>query len=247
MRVPVALSSWMTSVPVMSDGIRSGVNWMRLNDSVRIRARRRDHQRLRQPRHADQQAVAAAEQRHVGHEFVCNREFATAGRPRSPLGGLGDRLFGLPVRVACSGRPGACRTTDEGGGSRSSIRRVSHPSTICFVTSLSGACPSSRCPSGHVCPRGVSGFRASKPGESGVGERGCPGTVSRVSPSGSLFFGPVEANRSRDPRSDAGRRGGTSDNLPKCRSAAREPADVAGAATHRSRPVSASPGIGRRD
>ncbi len=35
-RVPVALSSSMTSVPVMSEGIRSGVNWMRekLRDSV---------------------------------------------------------------------------------------------------------------------------------------------------------------------------------------------------------------------
>ena len=30
-RLPVCGSSWMMSVPVMSDGIRSGVNWMRLN------------------------------------------------------------------------------------------------------------------------------------------------------------------------------------------------------------------------
>ena len=30
-RRPVAGSSWMMSVPVMSDGIRSGVNWMRVN------------------------------------------------------------------------------------------------------------------------------------------------------------------------------------------------------------------------
>ena len=30
-RLPVATSSSMTSVPTMSDGIRSGVNWMRLN------------------------------------------------------------------------------------------------------------------------------------------------------------------------------------------------------------------------
>ncbi len=30
-RRPVVVSSWMMSVPVMSDGIRSGVNWMRLN------------------------------------------------------------------------------------------------------------------------------------------------------------------------------------------------------------------------
>ena len=30
-RFPVCGSSWMMSVPVMSDGIRSGVNWMREN------------------------------------------------------------------------------------------------------------------------------------------------------------------------------------------------------------------------
>ena len=30
-RLPVSGSSWMMSVPVMSDGIRSGVNWMRAN------------------------------------------------------------------------------------------------------------------------------------------------------------------------------------------------------------------------
>jgi hypothetical protein len=30
-RRPVVASSLMMSVPVMSDGIRSGVNWMRLN------------------------------------------------------------------------------------------------------------------------------------------------------------------------------------------------------------------------
>jgi hypothetical protein len=35
-RSPVALSCWMTSVPVMSDGMRSGVNWMRLNVRFRI-------------------------------------------------------------------------------------------------------------------------------------------------------------------------------------------------------------------
>ena len=31
LRPPVAASSWMMSVPVMSEGIRSGVNWMREN------------------------------------------------------------------------------------------------------------------------------------------------------------------------------------------------------------------------
>src|SRR5213594_1730383 len=38
-RLPVETSSWMMSVPVMSAGIRSGVNWMRLKRSSRTRAR----------------------------------------------------------------------------------------------------------------------------------------------------------------------------------------------------------------
>jgi hypothetical protein len=37
-RRPVAGSSWIRSVPVMSEGIRSGVNWMRENFSSRTRA-----------------------------------------------------------------------------------------------------------------------------------------------------------------------------------------------------------------
>ena len=36
--LPERLSSWITSVPVMSEGIRSGVNWMRLNSSDRASA-----------------------------------------------------------------------------------------------------------------------------------------------------------------------------------------------------------------
>src|ERR671920_742958 len=61
-RRPVVVSSWMMSVPVMSDGIRSGVNWMRLNFRSSTREGV-DEQRLRQPRHADDEAVAADEQR----------------------------------------------------------------------------------------------------------------------------------------------------------------------------------------
>ena len=38
-RAPVSLSSWITSVPVMSEGIRSGVNWMRLNCNDKASAR----------------------------------------------------------------------------------------------------------------------------------------------------------------------------------------------------------------
>ena len=45
----------------MSDGIRSGVNWMRLKRDVEDLAMRADHERLGQPGHADEQAVAAGE------------------------------------------------------------------------------------------------------------------------------------------------------------------------------------------
>src|SRR5438093_689899 len=38
-RLPVDVSSWMMSVPVMSEGIRSGVNWMRVNFSSSTCAR----------------------------------------------------------------------------------------------------------------------------------------------------------------------------------------------------------------
>ena len=47
----------------MSDGIRSGVNWMRLKASDSDLRQRGDHQRLGQAGHAFQDAVAAAEQR----------------------------------------------------------------------------------------------------------------------------------------------------------------------------------------
>ena len=56
----------------MSEGIRSGVNWIRLNWMSRMRARVLTIKRLGQPRHADQQAVAAGKDRgehlldHVG-------------------------------------------------------------------------------------------------------------------------------------------------------------------------------------
>ena len=49
-------------MPVMSDGIMSGVNWMRRNDRLKMRATVRNEQRLGQPRHADQQHVAPGKQ-----------------------------------------------------------------------------------------------------------------------------------------------------------------------------------------
>ena len=47
----------------MSDGIRSGVNWMRLNVRLEHLRQRADQQRLGQPGHADDEAVAADEER----------------------------------------------------------------------------------------------------------------------------------------------------------------------------------------
>ena len=49
-------------VPRMSAGIRSGVNWMRVNLQVERLGERAHQQRLAQARHAFQQAVAADEQ-----------------------------------------------------------------------------------------------------------------------------------------------------------------------------------------
>ncbi len=50
------------SVPVMSDGIRSGVNWMRRKLQAKRVRNGAHHQRLRRARHAGEQAVAADEQ-----------------------------------------------------------------------------------------------------------------------------------------------------------------------------------------
>ena len=47
----------------MSAGIRSGVNWMRLKLEVEDAGERLDEQRLGQPGHAGEQAVAAGEER----------------------------------------------------------------------------------------------------------------------------------------------------------------------------------------
>ena len=49
-------------VPRMSAGIRSGVNWMRLNEQVEHFAERAHQQRLAQPGHAFEQHVPAGEQ-----------------------------------------------------------------------------------------------------------------------------------------------------------------------------------------
>ena len=51
-----------TLVPVMSEGIRSGVNWMRLKPAPMIRAMRFDHQSLRRSGHALDERVSFGEE-----------------------------------------------------------------------------------------------------------------------------------------------------------------------------------------
>ena len=96
-------SSSSTSVPVMSAGIRSGVNWIRLNDRSRISRERLDQQRLRQTGHAGEQAVPAGEERHqdlVDDVVLPDDHLADLGEdPRAAVGhALGDegqsRLLG---------------------------------------------------------------------------------------------------------------------------------------------------------
>ena len=79
-----SLSSWMTSVPVMSAGIRSGVNWMRLNCSESASASVRISSVLARPGHADEQAMAAGEQRdqQLLDHFAAGRRCACRFRRR---------------------------------------------------------------------------------------------------------------------------------------------------------------------
>ena len=85
-RLPVARSSSITSAPRMSDGMRSGVNWMRLNRRCDRLGELLDEQRLREPRHAPQQDVTAGEKR--------NQDLAD-----DPLL-ADDRLGQLPLEAA---------------------------------------------------------------------------------------------------------------------------------------------------
>ena len=72
-RWPVVGSSSMMSVPVMSDGMRSGVNWMRLKTRPSVCAIVRTISVFAVPGKAGDQAVAADEQRDedlVEHFFL---------------------------------------------------------------------------------------------------------------------------------------------------------------------------------
>ncbi len=79
----------MMSVPVMSDGMRSGVNWMRRNCEAERVGDGAHHQCFRRARHAGQQAMAADEdgdQDLVEHFLLADDHLAhlLAGFPRAP-------------------------------------------------------------------------------------------------------------------------------------------------------------------
>ena len=85
----------MMSVPVMSDGIRSGVNWMRLNFRSSTCASVAISSVFARPGHADDQAVAADEQRQ-------QHQLDDVGLADDALLQLGDDL--LPAGVHLVGQ-----------------------------------------------------------------------------------------------------------------------------------------------
>ena len=85
-------------MPVMSEGIMSGVNWMRRNDRLEDPRDGADQQRLGQARHADQQDVAAGEQpgqQLLDHALLADDDLADLVAEASI--GVGERgdLFGV--------------------------------------------------------------------------------------------------------------------------------------------------------
>ena len=99
----------------MSLGIRSGVNWMRVERQVERARQARDEQRLRQARHADEQRVAAREDR-------------DAGARRSPSPARRSARCSSVFICACTARRrsreasvmafGSCREGPDGGSGR---------------------------------------------------------------------------------------------------------------------------------
>ena len=78
-------------MPVMSDGIRSGVNWMRLKSRSRMSASVLISSVFARPGHAGDQAMAAGEQRdqHLLDDFVlADDDLAELGE--NALAALGD-------------------------------------------------------------------------------------------------------------------------------------------------------------
>ena len=96
LRLPLAGSWSMISVPVMSLGIRSGVNWIRRELQVQGLGQRRDGQRLRQARHADRQAMSPredADEHLLDHLVLADDDLVNLVDQR--LAGLGNPADGF--------------------------------------------------------------------------------------------------------------------------------------------------------
>ena len=93
----VAGASWSNSVPVMSEGIRSGVDWIRLNTSD-MSAPASYQERLGQTGHAHQQAVPA--RKHGDHHLVDHLVHAD-----DDLADLGDDAIALSAVRLDGGGP----------------------------------------------------------------------------------------------------------------------------------------------
>ena len=107
----------MMFVPMMSAGIRSGVNWMRLNAQVDDVGERADQQRLAQARHALEQHVAAGEQagQRLSHDLAPGRRSPGRPRPRS-RGASSTKLGPRPVRPSGRGAASIAAADGKGGG-----------------------------------------------------------------------------------------------------------------------------------
>ena len=141
-----ASGSSSTFVPVMSEGIRSGVNWIRLKPTSRIRAIELTISVLARPGHADQQHVPAGEDRRqdqLDHLALADDDLVELGdhhvarvaelveKLRDPVAGRGH-AFRRPVCRSSEsqgkGRYPTCdRTRDACRGAR---RSVAHETTI---------------------------------------------------------------------------------------------------------------------
>ena len=116
-------------MPMMSAGIRSGVNWMRLNEQSMTSASVRTSIVLPRPGHALEQHVAVREQpdERVPDELaLADDDLADLGLDGA--GALGERLGGEAVRLAgAAGAPAGAvdASMSPPGGGPIAARRVS--------------------------------------------------------------------------------------------------------------------------
>ena len=154
-RRPVSGSSWRMSVPVMSEGIMSGVNWMRRNERLEIRATVLTSSVLASPGTPTSKHVAAGEQADeqllddvvLADDRPCRSRRGAAGKPRRKL------LRGRHV-VAGSLRCFCRRHADSSflrGGSRGKFPAVTRPLRLSSPQRL-------HAPPGVPSPNGQSGI-----------------------------------------------------------------------------------------